>query len=262
MSAMIAAIGVELRKTWHSRVPWGIGIGFSLVPFVGGLFMLILKDPETARKLGLLGTKAALVGGTADWPTYLGLVAQAMAVGGGILFAFLAAWIFGREFADRTVRNLLANPTPRWAVVVAKTLVIGIWGIAIATWVTALSFAIGAAVSIPGWSPTLAWSSLGTLAAIAVMSIGLQTTTAFVASAGRGYIPPLGWAVLTIAAAQILAVLGHGAVFPWAVPAIVSGAAGPDGEVASVASYVIVGLTVLAGLVATIAWWQRADQTG
>jgi ABC-2 type transport system permease protein len=262
MNVLATAIGVELDKSRRSRVPWAIGIGFSLVPFVGGMFMLILKDPETARKLGLLGTKAALVGGTADWPTYLGLVSQAMAVGGGILFAFLATWVFGREFADRTVRGLLAIPTPRWAIVVAKTIVVAAWGLAISAWVTVLGFAIGAVVSIPGWSPALAWSSLGSLAAIAAMTVGLQTTTALVASAGRGYIPPLGWAVLTIAAAQILAVLGHGAVFPWAVPAIVSGAAGPDGEVATAVSYVIVAVTVLVGLAATIAWWERADQTG
>jgi ABC-2 type transport system permease protein len=262
MSVLWVAIGVELGKAWRSRVPWVIGIGFSVAPLVGGLFMVILKDPETARKLGLLGTKAQLVGGSADWPTYLGLVSQAMAVGGGILFAFLAAWVFGREFADRTVRGLLAIPTPRWAIVVAKTVVVMTWGIAISAWVTALGFAIGAAVSIPGWNPALGWSTLGTLTIIAVMVVGLQTTTAFFASAGRGYIPPLAWAVLTIVAAQVLGVLGRGAVFPWAVPAIVSGAAGPDGEVASVASYVIVAVTVVIGLGATIIWWERADQTG
>ncbi len=261
MSMLWSAIGVELRKSVRSRVPWAIGIGFSLAPLIGGLFMVILKDPETARKLGLLGTKAQLVGGTADWPTYLGLLAQAMAVGGGMLFAFLAAWAYGREFADRTVRGLLAIPTPRWALVVAKAVVVAAWGLVISAWVVTLGFAIGALLSIPGWSLALAGRTLGNLALIAVMVIGLQTTTAFFASAGRGYIPPLAWAVLTIVAAQVLAILGHGAVFPWAVPAIVSGAAGPNGEVATVASYLVVAVTVAIGLAATIAWWERADQT-
>jgi len=121
---------------------------------------------------------------------------------------------------------------------------------------------VGAAVSIPGFTPQLATGALGTIAVIALMIIGLQATTAFFASAGRGYIPPLAWAVLTMAVAQILAVLGHGAVFPWAVPAIVSGAAGPEGEVASLASYLIVAITVAIGLAATVTWWERADQTG
>jgi len=262
MSALREAFGVELHKSRRSRVPWGIAIGFSLAPLVGGLFMVILKDPETARRLGLLGTKAQLVGGSADWPTYLGLLSQAMAVGGGVLFAFLTAWVFGREFADRTVRNMLALPTSRRMIVSAKALVVVTWGIAISAWITLLGFAVGAAVSIPGFTPQLATGALGTIAVIALMIIGLQATTAFFASAGRGYIPPLAWAVLTMAVAQILAVLGHGAVFPWAVPAIVSGAAGPEGEVASLASYLIVAITVAIGLAATVTWWERADQTG
>ena len=262
MSVLWTAIGVELRKARHSRVPWGIVVGFSLIPLVGGLFMVILKDPETARRLGLLGTKAQLVGGSADWPTYLGLLEQALAVGGGVLFAFLTAWIFGREFADRTVRGLLAIPTPRWTLVVAKAVVVVIWGVSISAWIIALGFAIGALVSIPGWTSELTWQALGTLAIVAAMVIGLQSTTAFFASAGRGYIAPLAWAVLTIAAAQVLAVLGHGAVFPWAVPALVSGAAGPEGEVATGVSYLLVAVTVAIGMAAVILWWERADQTG
>ena len=50
---------------------------------------------------------------------------------------------------------------------------------------------------------------------------------ALLASAGRGYLPPLGWAILTVFLAQILAAIGWGAWFPWSVPALFSGLAGP-----------------------------------
>ncbi len=112
-----------MLKARHSRVPWGVAIGFSIAPLVMGLFMVILKDPERARSLGLLGAKAQLTAGTADWPTFLNMLGQAVAIGGAILFAFLTAWVFGREFADRTVRGLLANPTPRRTIVLAKACV-------------------------------------------------------------------------------------------------------------------------------------------
>ena len=112
---------------------------------VSGLFMVILKDPEAARSLGLIGTKAQLTAGTADWPTFLGMLGQAVAVGGAVLFAFLTAWVFGREFADRTIRDLLAIPTSRRAVVLAKAIVVAGWGIAISAWVLAVGMAIGAA---------------------------------------------------------------------------------------------------------------------
>jgi len=81
MSAIGAAFATEFLKARRSRVPWAIAAGFSIAPLVSGLFMVILKDPEAARSLGLLGAKAQLAAGTADWPTFR-MLAQAVAVGG------------------------------------------------------------------------------------------------------------------------------------------------------------------------------------
>jgi ABC-2 type transport system permease protein len=262
MTGLREAVLSEWLKSRRSRVPWGVLAGFSLAPVVCGLFMVILKDPDAARRLGLLGTKAALTAGTADWPTMLSMLAQAIAVGGGVLFAFLTAWIFGREFSDKTVRGLLAVPTSRRAIVVAKGLVALGWGLTGSAWVIALGFAIGMVVGLPGWSAEASVQALVRMAAAAALTLVLQTATALFAGIGRGYIAPLGWAVATIAAAQILAVLGWGAVFPWAVPALVSGAAGPDAADVPVASFLIVIVTAAGGLIATIAWWERTDHTG
>ena len=100
MNGLAAAFSVELLKARRSRVPWAVAVAFSLFPIVGGLFMLILKDPARARQLGLLGAKAQLAAGTADWPTFVALISQGLVIGGAMLLAFLFAWIFGREFAD------------------------------------------------------------------------------------------------------------------------------------------------------------------
>ena len=143
MTGLGAAFSVELLKARRSRVPWGIAAGFSLFPLVGGLFMLILKDPERARQLGLLGAKAQLAAGTADWPTFVALISQAVAIGGAMLFAFLFAWLFGREFADRTVRDLVACPTSRSAIVIAKIAVGSVWSGAIVAWVITLALRSG-----------------------------------------------------------------------------------------------------------------------
>lgn len=256
-----AALAVEWRKAVRSRVPWGVSIGFSFAPLVAGLFMVILKDPETARKIGLLGTKAQLTAGTADWPTMLGMLSQAIAIGGGVLIALLTAWVFGREFSDRTLRTLLATPTSRSAIVAAKTAVILGWGAVTAAWVIALGFAVGAAVGLPGWSSSLAGDALGRMAGAAVLTLALQTPTAFFAGLGRGYLAPMGWAFAMVVAAQVTAVLGLGAGFPWAVPALVSGAAGPDATVTAW-SYGLVLVTAVAGFAATVAWWRLADHTG
>jgi ABC-2 type transport system permease protein len=261
VSALRAAIATEFLKSRRSRVPWGVAAGFSLAPLVMGLFMVILKDPEAARSLGLLGAKAQLTAGTADWPTYFELVGQAIAVGGGILFAFLTAWVFGREFADRTVRGLLASPTPRRTIVVAKAIVIGTWGLAISAWVLVLGLAVGAVVGLPGWSATDGVRSIGAIAVASILTIALQTGAAFFAGVGRGYIAPLAWTVATVAVSQILAVLGWGSWFPWSVPAILAGAGGAQVEPVTPAAVAIVALVAFAGLLVTIAWWERADHT-
>jgi ABC-2 type transport system permease protein len=262
MNALGAAIWIELLKSRRSKVPWLIAVGFSFAALVEGLFMVILKDPEHARQLGLLGAKAQLGAGTADWPSFLHLLAETVGAAATVLFAFLTAWIFGREFADRTVRGLLAIPTPRAAIVVAKLIVLTVWCGAISAWYLVLGMGLGAFVGLPGWSASLALSTLGAIAVAAGMCIALQTTTAFMASVGRGYIPPLGWTVLVMALAQVLGALGWAAWFPWAVPLLVVGAAGPAGEAPTAASIVVVVLAALLGLVANVVWWERADQTG
>ena len=60
---------------------------------------------------------------------------------------------------------------------------------------SAVALAIGAGVSIPGWSSELARTSFESLLLIALLLLLLMPLVAFFASAGRGYLPALGWAL-------------------------------------------------------------------
>jgi hypothetical protein len=84
MTLFIAARWAEALTACRSKVPCLTALGFSLAPLMGGLFMLILKNPERARSMGLISATAQLAAGVADWPTFFGLLAQATAVGGAI----------------------------------------------------------------------------------------------------------------------------------------------------------------------------------
>lgn len=259
MSAYRDALAAEALKARRAPVLWLCGLGLTILPAFGGLFMYILRDPEQARRMGLLGQKAQLTSGAADWPTLLGIVGQGLAVAGSVLFAFVTAWVFGRESADRTLRTWLASPTPRAAVLAAKGTIVGAWGAAASVWVFALALAVGALSDLPGGSPALIRAAALQIGTIAAMTISLQAVTAFVASAGRGYFPPIGWTFLTLALANILAVLGFGPAFPWTVPALV---ARPELGPVPVASYALVAATGLFGAWATWRYWERADHTG
>lgn len=256
MNNLAQAIWVETLKARRSKMPLLTALGFMLVPLFGGFFMIILKDPEFARRVGLISAKAQLMAGSADWPTFLELLAQAIAIGGIILFGFVGTWVFGREYADRTLKDLLALPTSRSTIVLAKFVVVMSWSALLAAAVTLAGMGVGAAVGLPSVPATTIWQGGLTIAITALLTIALVTPIAFFASAGRGYLPPLGAAILAIILAQILAIAGWGEYFPWSIPALYS----QGSELASI-SYVIVLLTGCAGIAGTFAWWERADQT-
>src|SRR5512146_2087566 len=123
MHNFTSALRIETLKMIRSKVPLFTAIGFCMAPLAGGLFMVILKDPEAAKSFGLITAKAQLLTGTADWPSLLNFLAQAVAAGGMILFSIITIWVFGREFSDHTVKELLALPTRRETIVTAKFIV-------------------------------------------------------------------------------------------------------------------------------------------
>jgi ABC-2 type transport system permease protein len=227
---------------------------------MGGLFMVILKNPERARQTGLISTKPQLLG-TADWPTLLGMVAQIMSVGGLLVFAFVASWVFGREFSDRTARGLLALQTSRTAIVAAKFAVIAMWTGALLVLVLAIGFIMGMAIGLPGWTPAVGWRGAASIATAGGLTLAVTSPVALAASAGRGDLAGLGWAVLTLVLAQVLAAMGWGAWFPWSVPALAAGVAGAPSTQVGAYSYVAVGLASLAGIAGTVGWWERADHS-
>ncbi|MDJ0756865.1 MAG: ABC transporter permease [Ardenticatenaceae bacterium] len=260
MSQIAPAIWVEFLKARRSKMPLLTFLGFLLVPFIGGFFMIVLKDPDLARSLGLISTKAQIMAGTADWPTFLGLLAQAAAVGGLILFGFIGSWVFGREYSDRTVKDLLALPTPRFSLVLAKFTVVVAWSALLTGVIYLIGLGVGAAVGLPATSADVFWQGTRTVIITTGLTILLVTPVAFFASAGRGYLPPMGFAILTVILAQIVAAAGWGEYFPWSVPALNAGMAGPAYAQLGVFSYLIVVLTSLLGTIATFGWWTFADQ--
>lgn len=261
MSNITQTVWVELLKARRSRMPLLTGLGFSLMPLVGGFFMIILKDPELARRVGLISAKAQVLAGVADWPTYFDLLSQAIAVGGIILFSLIGTWVFGREYSDRTAKDLLALPTSRLSIVLAKFIILGLWSFVLIGIIYLIGLGVGKAVALPPTSLDVFRQGTITLVITACLTIALVTPIAFVASAGHGYLAPMGAAILALALAQVIVIIGWGEYFPWSIPGLYAAIAGEQATKLGLASYVIVLLTSLLGVTGTILWWELADQT-
>lgn len=261
MNNFPAALWAETLKMRRSKVPLFASLGFLIMPLVGGLFMVILKDPEAAKSMGLISTKAQITVGTADWPAFFNMLSQGTAIGGAILFAIVTTWVFGREFSDHTVKELLALPTSREAVVTAKFVVIIVWTIVLTLIIFLVGLVVGSLVSIPGWSSELLSGAFVDVIGSALLNMLLLPYVALIASIGRGYLPPFGWTVLTVMLAQIAIITGWGDWFPWAVPGLFSGAAGPRAELLGIHGYIVLLVASILGFAATYYWWRTADQT-
>ena len=257
MNNLSDMLWIELRKVLRSRLPLFTTLG-SLVMPVGIAFLIFLaKNPELSQKLGLVSAKANLIAYSAtNWTTYLGFSAMIITAGGFFLFTFAISWVFGREFADGTLKDMLAVPVSRLTILLAKFIVVAVWSAALAMVILILSLVVGAIINLPqgSFSVILHGSALAAITACLVIATVLPF--ALFASVGRGYLLPMGVAILSLIMANLVMVLGWGEYFPWAVPGLVA-----QGAHLSPASYWIVLLTGLAGILVTYLWWMRADQS-
>jgi len=258
MSNLAGMLWAETRKAIRSRMPLWTATGSLFIPLGIAFLIFISKNPEISQKLGLVSAKANLLAYSAtDWSSYLRLYGQMIAAGGFFLFILVIAWVFGREFVDGTLKDLLAVPVRRSSILLAKFLVISLWSVMLALVIWLAGLALGALIQLPGGSPAvIVHGSLAVLMTACLVIISVLPF-ALVASLGRGYLLPLGVAVLTLILTNFVAIVGWGEYFPWAVPGIYALGDSPLPP----ASYAIVLVTGALGMIGTNLWWKHADQS-
>lgn len=261
MKDIFSTVWAESLKIRRSKMLW-ISLLVSLfMPMMMGLLTFVAKNPELAYKFGLLGTKATILRIKADWPSYIELFNMTIAAGGLIGFGFVTSWVFGREYSDRTAKDLLALPVSRSFIVLSKFMVIAIWCVLLSFIVIVFGLLIGGMLNLAGWSNDLVFHGIYTFAITSFLTILLCTPVAFFACFGRGYLAPIGFIILTMVIAQFVGVLGFAPYFPWAIPMLYTGAAGAESAQLGVVSYIILFFTAILGLITTLAWWRFADQS-
>jgi ABC-2 type transport system permease protein len=236
-------------------------IFFAFIAVMMGLLMFVTRHPELAGRSATMSAKASRLG-NADWPNFLNLLIQTILALGPLGFGIVTSWVFGREFSDHVVKDLLALPVPRSMIVTAKFILVAAWNILLSIVLFSVALLTAWAVGIPGWSFSLAQDAFSTFFVSAILTILLVSPVAFVASFSRGYLLPIGFVILVLIMTQLvgMALPGAMAYFPWAIPALCSGVAGSSLPPPQLVSYLVLGFTSIAGFVGTVAWWDLADQ--
>lgn len=258
MRKLMISTRIEGKKLFHSKIPLLTFLVLMLIPFIGGFFMYILKDPTTAESLGFISAKAQLMG-NADWMSYFSLIGQAITIGGLIAFGFITSWIFGREYSDRTITDLLSLPISRTTIVLSKFLITFFWSFLLSVFVFIISLVVGYFVNIPGMTMGLLLEGTKIYFIASSLTILLSTPVGLAASYGRGYLSPLGFIVITLIFAQIIVATGYGEYFPWSIPTIISVSIEETKLIIQKLSLFLVLLTSGIGLIGTVFWWNYAD---
>jgi ABC-2 type transport system permease protein len=257
MRSLVDMIWIEARKAIRSGMPLWTALGSLFMPLGIAFLIFVAKHPEFSQQLGLVSAKANLLAYSAtDWPAYLGVYAEVIGAGGLILFTFVVSWIFGREFADGTVKDLLAVPVPRASILLAKFSVAAVWSAALTLTIFAAGLVMGALLQLPGGSLPVLLRGAAVVGITCGLVIVAILPLALMASVGRGYLLPIAVMILIMVLINLAQILGLGEYFPWAVPMLYTQAKTPLAPV----SYAIVLVTGLLGLLATYLWWQTADQ--
>jgi ABC-2 type transport system permease protein len=258
MNNLADMIWIEQRKAIRSRMPLWTVLGSMLMPIGIAFLIFVSRNPEISQKLGLISAKADLIKySTTDWPAYMRFYSMLLAAGGFMLFVLVISWVFGREFADGTLKDMLAVPVQRSSILLAKFILVAIWSVGMSIVMFIASLAMGAVIQLPGWSLSIILEGIQLMAVTVCLTIVGVMPFAFFASVGRGYLLPIGVAILTLFMANLVVIIGWGEYFPWAVSVIYA-----QGESAlAPISYGIVMITGLAGMLATYLWWKNADQS-
>jgi ABC-2 type transport system permease protein len=262
MKGLVASLWAEGLKVRNSKILIITLVFFAFIGLIMGLMMFVVHHPELAGRSAALSAKISILG-NGDWPSLFNLLIQVILALGPIGFGMVTSWVFGREYADRVIKDLFALPVSRVTLVISKFVIILIWCILLTLTLFISGLLIGLAIKIPGWSAMNAQNSFIIFFTSSILTFMLCTPVAFLACVSRGYLLPIGFSVLTLILTNFIAIGLPNIIpyFPWAVPALYTGIAGRELPQAGALSYIILFLTCILGFIGTSAWWRFADQT-
>lgn len=256
-------ISTELMKLRRSKITWISLSAYLVIGLFVGFMLWIVGHPGTAERLGLLGQKVSFAssGVSADWKGLLAMFAEMGGVGGMILYSIIVSYVFGREYAEGTAKNMLGLPVRRELFVAAKLVVSSLWFLALTLALLAESLIVGAVLGFSGFSWALFLHEAGNVLVAALLSLALGPTVAWIAVASGGYLAPLGFTIFSLVLGTAFGATAWARWVPWSIVPLFSGLAGPRVEELGPGSYLVMAAFFAATALGAASRFSRADNT-
>jgi ABC-2 type transport system permease protein len=231
---ILSLVYCEIRKVYKSSVFLVLNIAFTVLPT---LSLIKFNGGENT-----------------SWELYLTETLKSFSAILIIGFAFTTCWIFGREYTDKTIKDLLVKPVSKLSIATSKFIVIFLWNSLLTIIMFAVVFFIGIYVGLTGGTATLIFHSFLMFMATSLLTMFVSTLSSFLANVTKGYLAPIGLIFLIVVIVNVVVNVGLAAYIPWTIPGMLL----QDGFLRPI-SIVILAITGIAGFAGTVAWWRFVE---
>lgn len=211
-----AAVEVEFCKLRHSPVGWITTAALlgGCIALLGGISLAIASgNSQLLAKAGEWGT--------ADWHGLVGSAQQIVGASGMIACSVLLAWLYAREFTDRTISGLFALPISRRQLASAKLVVYAGWALLISGTLPIAVLLLGLLLGY-GAPAEPAWLDLTRLVALMVGTAVVTLPVAWMATATRSLLAGIGTGIGLVVLSQVGVLSGGGGWIPTAAPSLLA----------------------------------------
>ena len=232
---ILSLVYCEIRKAYKTMVFWVVTLAFTVLPAVS-----LLKYSNAAN---------------VSWDLFLedvlGLFVSLLMMG----FAFTTSWIFGREYTDKTINDLLVKPLSKLRIAISKFVVILLWNSLLTVLMFTVVILLGTYIGLIGGTATILLHYFLAFSTTALLLMVVSTVGSFIANATKGYLAPTGFIFLILLIVNFVEQFGLSAYIPWTIPGVFMS----EGVLSSI-SIIIVAITGITGFVGTIALWRFKEQ--
>lgn len=174
------------------------------------------------------------------------------------LYAVVTAYLFSREYAEDTLKNLLTLPVTRSGLLLSKTILLFGWVLLLTALSWGLTLLLGLATGFDGLSGALLAESAGQYAVGALLQALLVTPMIFITILSKNYVP----AIIASIAVTLVNAMGFNSedrgLIPWvAAFDIAYDSLFPTYPAA--VSYALIAVTSVTGFAAALLYFRRAD---
>ncbi|WP_028544715.1 ABC transporter permease [Paenibacillus taiwanensis] len=177
---------------------------------------------------------------------------------GPLLYGVITAYLYNREYVEDTLKNLLTIPVSRTHLIVSKLILLLGWILVLTLEAWGLTLLFGLLGGFEGLSAAVLVQSLTEYLIGAFLLFLLSTPTMFITFWFKNYVPTIIFtAVITLGSVSVVN-SDFKPLYPWAAVHVIT-INGYLPQYPPVYSYLAIGITSLAGLIATIVYFKKVD---